>query len=290
MCWNSPFEAAHIQAQEAARSLRNYQQRLELDPQRLAITERRMSEIHAVARKYRAKPDELPNLLNESQARLAALDMSANVAALARQEQAARAQYLELGRRLSDGRRKAAATFGGKVAKALQSLAMADARFEVNLIPLDEGASYGLEKTEFLFASHRSLALGSLDKIASGGELSRVGLAIQVVASKVARVPTLIFDEVDSGIGGGVAEVVGQMLKALGKSHQVMCVTHLPQVAAQGDQHWKVAKEYAKSAVTSRIEVLDKSQRIEELARMLGGVTITAATRKHAAELLGANA
>ncbi|HEX3171110.1 MAG TPA: DNA repair protein RecN, partial [Burkholderiales bacterium] len=127
-----------------------------------------------------------------------------------------------------------------------------------------------------------------LAKVASGGELSRISLAIQTVASEIAQVPTLIFDEVDAGIGGRVAEIVGQMLKKLGKAHQVMCVTHLPQVAASADHQWQVTKAAANGKVTSRVNILGSSERVEEIARMLGGVKITETTRKHAAEMLGA--
>ena len=143
-----------------------------------------------------------------------------------------------------------------------------------------------MEQIDFQVAGHAGMAPGSIDKVASGGELSRIGLALQVVMSKVARVPTLIFDEVDAGIGGGVAEIVGKLLRELGERHQVMCVTHLAQVAAQGQQHWNVTKKTVKSVTTSAIHILDKKNRVEEIARMLGGVQITAATRKHAAEML----
>jgi DNA repair protein RecN (Recombination protein N) len=152
---------------------------------------------------------------------------------------------------------------------------------------LAEGNAHGLEQVEFLVSSHSSLAPKPLAKVASGGELSRISLAIQVVTSKVAAVPTLIFDEVDVGIGGGVAEVVGKMLQGLGGERQVLCITHLPQVAALGHQHWQVSKVTLDGQVVSRIAVLDQPQRIEEVARMLGGVTITGTTRQHAAEMLG---
>jgi DNA repair protein RecN (Recombination protein N) len=188
---------------------------------------------------------------------------------------------------LSAARAKAATELGARVTKLMHSLAMGDGRFEVGLTPLTEAAHHGMEAIEFLISPHRSIEPGPIDKIASGGELSRVGLAIQVVVSKVARVPTLIFDEVDSGIGGGTAEVVGRLLRELGERHQVMCVTHLPQVAACGNRHWRVSKASNRTGVTSQIEILDKAGRVEELARMLGGINITAATRQHAAELLG---
>jgi DNA repair protein RecN (Recombination protein N) len=156
----------------------------------------------------------------------------------------------------------------------------------VDLPARNEPSAHGLEHVVFSVAAHPGVTPGAIDKVASGGELSRIGLALQVAMSKVARVPTLIFDEVDAGIGGGVAEVVGKLLRELGTLHQVMCVTHLPQVAAQGQQHWCVSKSVAKGITSSNVDVLNARGRVEEIARMLGGVKITAATRKHAAELL----
>ena len=169
----------------------------------------------------------------------------------------------------------------------MQTLAMAGGRFEVALEPLNEPAAYGLEQVAFCVASHATMTAQPLGRVASGGELSRLSLAIQSVTTRVAAVPTLVFDEVDAGIGGRVAEIVGRMLKQLGRQHQVMCITHLPQVAASADQQWQVAKTTTKDKVVSRVLVLDSAQRIDEIARMLGGVRITATTRKHAAEMLG---
>jgi len=168
----------------------------------------------------------------------------------------------------------------------LQQLAMAGGVFEIALNPVPEGASYGYENVDFLVAAHTGMSPKPLAKVASGGELSRISLAIQVATIDVAAVPTLIFDEVDVGIGGGVAEIVGGLLKDLGARHQVLCITHLPQVAAQGHQHLRVSKETKSGATLSRIEVLDKSARVEEIARMLGGVEITTKTRAYAAEML----
>jgi DNA repair protein RecN (Recombination protein N) len=169
----------------------------------------------------------------------------------------------------------------------MQTLAMAGGSFEIALTPLAEGNSNGLEQVEFLVSAHKGIAPRPLAKVASGGELSRISLAIQTVASEIAQVPTLIFDEVDAGIGGRVAEIVGQMLKKLGNERQVMCVTHLPQVAASADQQWQVIKTAINGRVASRVTVLGNAERVEEIARMLGGVKITDTTRKHAAEMLG---
>ena len=189
--------------------------------------------------------------------------------------------------KLSKGRAKTAAELGRQVTEAMQQLAMAGGRFEIALTPLAEGAAYGLESVEFLVTANAGQPPRPLAKVASGGELSRIGLAIQVIASQAGQTPTLIFDEVDVGIGGRVAEIVGRMLHDLGRSRQVLCVTHLPQVAACADRQWNIAKEERGGATYSRVTPLDRNARIDELARMLGGVKITETTRKHAAEMLG---
>ncbi len=287
------LEPAEVQLREAAYGLRHYLQRLDLDPGRLSQCEQRLADVHDAARKYRASPEQLPDLLAEKQARLDQLRGAESGGGDAQREQAAQARYLDAAGRLSAARREAALELGEKVSATMQTLAMTGGRFEVALtaIASQEGATgsaHGLEEIEFLVGAHGGLQPKPLAKVASGGELSRISLAIQVIASKVSRVPTLIFDEVDVGIGGGVAEIVGQLLKQLGAERQVLCVTHLPQVAAQGNHHWQVSKSAAGGSVVSRIQVLDQVARIEEIARMLGGVDITETTRKHAAEMLGA--
>ncbi len=281
------LEPAEIQLQEAAYALRHYLQRLDLDPERLRQCEERLSAVHSAARKYRTVPEELPQLLAEWETRLQELGGGGDGEALRQQEEAARSDYLALAQKLSAGRNKAAVEISGKVSAAMQDLAMAGGRFQVELAPLAEGGAFGLEQVEFLVAAHPGLPARPLARVASGGELSRISLAIQVVTSRVSLVPTLVFDEVDVGIGGGVAEIVGQMLKRLGAERQVLCITHLPQVAALGDHHWQVAKISRDGAVVSRISVLEGVARVEEVARMLGGVDITETTRSHAAEMLG---
>ena len=204
-------------------------------------------------------------------------------------EAAALADYSSEAKKLSAARRKAAKQLAEKVTTAMQTLAMTGGVFDVALHALDEPAAHGLENIEFLVSAHKGMTPQPLAKVASGGELSRISLSIQTITSQVAQVPTLIFDEVDAGIGGRVAEIVGKLLKDLGKKHQVMCITHLPQVAACGDQQWQVAKSAGSGnngKVASKVTVLDKTQRVEEIARMLGGVKITDTTRKHAAEML----
>lgn len=281
------LDSAAAQLQEAAYSLRHYAQRLDIDPARLREAEQRIESLHGMARKYRVTPEALPQLLRESEQRLAGLQSMGSAAELQKQEDAAHAVYASKASALSEGRRHGAMELSVRVSEAMQQLAMAGGRFEVALPALEEGDAHGLERVEFLVSAHTSLAAKPLAKVASGGELSRISLAIQVMTSKVAAVPTLIFDEVDVGIGGGVAEVVGKMLRGLGGERQVMCITHLPQVAALADRHWQVAKCTRGGQVLSQITLLEPQQRIEEVARMLGGVEITATTRQHAAEMLG---
>ena len=168
----------------------------------------------------------------------------------------------------------------------MQQLALGGGRFEVGLVPVEAGTAYGLEQVEFRISGLSGSESRPLAKVASGGELSRISLAIQVVTSQAASVPTLIFDEVDVGIGGGVAEVVGRLLRELGAERQVLCVTHLPQVAACANWQWQVIKRSENGMVLSRVVTLDDDARVEELARMLGGVEITAITRQHAREML----
>ena len=280
------LEPAQVQLQEAVYSLRHYQQKLDLDPKRLRDAEQRMDAIHSAARKYRTEPEQLPEMLAKVRARLDELSLAGDAEALQKLEVAAREICVAEAKQLSTGRRKAAKLLAEKVTAAMQTLAMTGGVFDVALNPLDEPAAHGLENIEFLVSAHKGMTPQPMAKVASGGELSRISLAIQTITSQIAQVPTLIFDEVDAGIGGRVAEIVGKLLKDLGNKHQVMCITHLPQVAACGDQQWQVAKNTGNGKVASKVTVLDKTQRVEEIARMLGGVKITETTRKHAAEML----
>jgi DNA repair protein RecN (Recombination protein N) len=281
------LESARIQLQEAAHALRRYGDRLELDPQRLREVESRLEAIHAAARKHRVQPEALPAKLEAAKARLQELGEGGDAEALRKLEEEAHAACLAEARKLSSARKKAARKLSDHVTETMQQLAMQGGAFEITLAAAPEVSAHGLESVEFLVAAHKGMAPQALAKVASGGELSRLSLAVQTVASQVAQVPTLIFDEVDAGIGGRVAEIVGKMLKQLGGRHQVMCITHLPQVAASADHQWQVTKSAANGKVLSKVAVLDKEQRVEEIARMLGGVKITETTRKHAAEMLG---
>jgi DNA repair protein RecN (Recombination protein N) len=279
--------SAQAQAQEAVYMLRDYQQRLDIDPKRFREMEQRLEAVHASARKFRVAPELLPDLLARTRERLAELGGSLDLDVVRQREAEAHDAYHEVAKKLSAGRKKGAKKLAEKVTAAMQTLAMAGGSFEIGLKPQVDGSVNGLEQIEFLVSAHKGVEPRPLAKVASGGELSRISLAIQTVSSEVAQVPTLIFDEVDAGIGGRVAEIVGQMLKKLGGRHQVMCVTHLPQVAASADQQWQVSKAAAGGKVASRVAILSSAERIEEIARMLGGVKITETTRKHAAEMLG---
>jgi DNA repair protein RecN (Recombination protein N) len=279
-------EPARIQLQEAVYALNNYLDKVELDPQRLQTVEARLEAIHSSARKFRVTPEQLPDEHAALSEQLRQLADASDIEGLRRQEETARAAYMEAAGKLSRTRAQAAELLGSQVTAAMQELSMGGGRFVVALNPGEPGA-HGLEHVEFLVAGHAGVAPRPLAKVASGGELARISLAISVITSHATTTPTLIFDEVDSGIGGGVAEVVGRLLKRLGQERQVLCVTHLPQVASQANQHFQVAKGTSESGNTvSRIDVLDKKARVEEVARMLGGIEITETTRKHARELL----
>jgi DNA repair protein RecN (Recombination protein N) len=279
------LDTAAIQTDEALHALRRYRDRLDLDPERLAAVERRIAAVMDVARKHKTAPEKLPALAAEWQGRLDTLEASADPARLAAAEEAARQAFDAAAARLTEVRRTAAAALSSSITETMQSLAMVGGRFEAALID-SEASVHGRETVEFQVAVNPGQSLRALAKVASGGELSRIGLAIQVMSSRDSATPTLIFDEVDVGIGGRVAEIVGQLLHRLGQDRQVLCVTHLPQVAARADWQWRIAKETRDGQALSAVAPLDGPARVEEIARMLGGVDITDATRRHAAEML----
>ena len=280
------LESAQIQLDEAIHGLNRYLQKIDLDPARLEQVEERMQALHSTSKKYRTEVEALPTLLLETTERLEALIASQNMDALREKVKQEEAAYLKLAKQLSQKRSKAATDLGQLVTDAMQNLSMAGGRLEIALSPLQEGGSHGLEQIEFLVAGHVGSTPRSLAKVASGGELARISLAISVITSKASFTPTLIFDEVDAGIGGAVAETVGKLLHQLGQSHQILCVTHLPQVAAQGNHHLKVSKSQSGDKTVSQVQPLGRTERVEEVARMLGGATITDTTRRHARELL----
>lgn len=291
----SALEPAEIQISEAVHTLNHYAQRLELDPARLAQIEARLNALHSSARKFHVAPETLPAEHAARRARLKEFDATTDLERLQAEAASAQANYEKRARQLSKARAQAAQALSTAVTATMQDLAMAGGRFEVALVPLTQtaeetqplGRAHGFEHIEFRVASHPSVPLRPLAKVASGGELARISLALSVITSTANPTPTLIFDEVDSGIGGAVAEVVGRLLHQLGQQRQVLCVTHLPQVAARGDVHLRVTKQTTSAQqVVSLVTSLDPAGRVEEIARMLGGIEITPTTRQHAQEML----
>ncbi len=280
------LDGAEAQMQEAVHGLRRYRDRVDLDPARLQAVERRMDAIHGAARKLRTTPDEMPALRARLAARAEELATLGDEVVLAEREAEAGRAYRAAAAVLGAARRKAAQKLSREVSAAMADLALGIGRFEVSLVAIEGGSLHGDERVEFLIATNAGSPARPLARVASGGELSRVSLAIQVITSRRSAVPTLIFDEVDSGIGGAVAEQVGRKLRALGAERQVLCVTHLPQVASQAAHQWTVAKSVERGVTRSSVRVLDAPARIEEIARMLGGASITETTRRHAAEML----
>jgi DNA repair protein RecN (Recombination protein N) len=246
----------------------------------------RIEALHAAARRQRARPEELPQRFAELSRRLGELELAVDAEALQREVAAARKTYDSLAKKLSAQRLQGAEKLSDAVSAAMQQLAMAGGRFQVSLKELAEPGAAGAEEIDFEVSSHPSLPPRPLARVASGGELSRVSLAIQLVAADATPVATLVFDEIDAGIGGAVAEAIGRALRKLGKARQVLCVTHLPQVAASGDAQWSVSKSQSARKLHVSVEKLNREARIAELARMLGGAEKTA--RRHAAELLDA--
>jgi len=283
------LNSAVISLEEANSELRHYQDAVEADPSQLQELEQRLADIHDLARKHHCQAEQLPELLDTLQQELTAIE-AADVKYGSLEGEIAKAaqHYTQSAEKLNAARQKAATKLETIVTDNLQKLSMAGSRLKIALTPLANGefSAHGLERIEFLVSTNAGQPAQPLGKIASGGELSRISLAIQVITSASHGVLTIIFDEVDVGIGGGTAEIVGQMLRQLGGHSQVLCVTHQPQVASQGHQHLQVRKQSTKERTTTTITPLDRAQRIEEIARMLGGVKITEQTRAHAQEML----
>ena len=280
------LDAAQIQLDEAVSGLTRYLDKTDLDASRLAEVDARLSALHAAARKLKTTPEALAELWHSSKEKLQALSAASDLDTLRARETSTQDAYQRAAQDLSKKRAKAGRQMSAEVTRAMQDLSMAGGRFEVQLAASD-GTASGIDKVEFLVAGHPGVSPKPLARVASGGELARISLAVSVIAAAATPVATLIFDEVDSGIGGAVADTVGRLLKQLGQSRQVLAVTHLPQVAAHGDQHYRVTKEDSVDGrPVSRMIPLDRKTRIEELARMLGGQQITDTTRKHARELL----
>lgn len=280
---------AQIQIQEAATLLRDYADSVELDPERLRWVESRIADIRHVARKYRCQPDGLPARLQAIQAELAELDgAEGNLEVVEQQLQQAAEAYRQSAQQLSAVRLAAAQQLAAGVTAAMQELGMQGGQFAIAVQPQPDGTwqASGWDNIEFMVSANPGQPLKPLTKVASGGELSRISLAIQMMAAQKVTLPALIFDEVDTGIGGGIAEVVGRQLRALGENRQVLCVTHLPQVAARAHHHYKVSKVKGQDSTHTGIALLTPQQRVEEVARMVGGMEITPATLALAAELL----
>jgi DNA repair protein RecN (Recombination protein N) len=274
------------QMEDAAHSLHTYLRKTELDPQRLAQLDERMSLWMSLARRYRRGPAELPALLASWKEELATLDAAADLAALEAAEKKAQDAFLAAARTVSKARAKAAPQLAKAVTAAMQGLGMQGGRFEVQLQALAEPQQSGLEEVAFLVAGHAGSTPRPVGKVASGGELSRIALAIAVTTSRLGTAQTLIFDEVDSGVGGAVAETVGRLMKQLGRDRQVLAVTHLPQVAACADHHLVVAKQSDAKGPSSTVTGVLGEHRVAEIARMLGGERLSGTTLAHAKEML----
>jgi DNA repair protein RecN (Recombination protein N) len=279
--------SAQAQAEDVAHSLHTYLRKTDLDPGQLAQLDERMGLWLSLARRYKKTPDELPLSLQAWRKELAQLDASADLDALQKAEQAAHKACLQAAKAVSQQRQKAAKPLAQAVSSAMQQLGMQGGRFEVQLQTLDEPAQHGLEEVSFLVAGHEGSTPRPVGKVASGGELSRIALAIAVTTSELGEAGTLIFDEVDSGVGGAVAETVGRLMKQLGQHRQVLAVTHLPQVAACADHHLLVSKAAAQGQVSSQVRPVSGEERVIEIARMLGGEKLSATTLAHAREMLG---
>ncbi|HEV2321974.1 MAG TPA: DNA repair protein RecN [Gammaproteobacteria bacterium] len=280
---------AQVQLAEAADGLRDYLADMDLDPKRLEWLENRLAAIHDVARKHRIEPEALLPHLEALQTELKQLENSEiTLQELEAELAKLKAAYKKAAEELHARREKTAADLGKKVTAAMQELGMAGGKFEIAVTVPDAErfTAKGVDQVEFTVTANKGQPLRPLAKVASGGELSRISLAIQVIAAQAAAIPSMVFDEVDAGIGGGTAEIVGRRLRDLAAKRQVLCVTHLPQVASQGHQHFRVLKETKGNSTLTRIESLDKKNQVEELARMLGGVEITETTRKHAREMI----
>ncbi|MES1979827.1 MAG: DNA repair protein RecN [Pseudomonadota bacterium] len=279
--------SALAQTEDVVHSLHGYARHAELEPHRLGELDERLALWVSLARRYKRMPAELPELLAAWRSELQKLDAAADLAKLEQNEQQAQRLYQDEAKKVSAARSKAAPSLAKAITQAMQGLGMQGGKFEVALTKLEQPAQYGLEQAEFLVAGHSGTTPRPVGKVASGGELSRVALAIAVTTSQLGEAQTLIFDEVDSGVGGAVAETVGRLMKQLGKDRQVMAVTHLPQVAACADQHLVVAKQTEKGKTMSTVAAVNGEERVAEVARMLGGERLSGTTLAHAKEMLG---
>lgn len=279
------LESVEAELGEVSAYLREASASVETDENLLVQQGQRMQELMSMARKYRLEPPQLPEELARVESALNELEAAADIEALRARVAERENEYMQVAQQLSARRHQAAAKLAKQTTVHMQNLAMQGARFHIELLSASPSL-HGLEQVQYQVAANQGTPLRAMSKVASGGELARISLALQMVTSQYNEVPTLIFDEVDTGIGGAVADVVGHALRSLGQNRQILAVTHLPQVAACGQQHWQVRKHSIKGQTVSEIKVLIADSRIDEIARMLGGETITDTTRNHAREML----
>jgi DNA repair protein RecN (Recombination protein N) len=284
------LQGAQAQLQDAAHTLSSYLNHTDVEPERLQEVDERMSAWMSLARRYRRPPADLAALLAEWKRELSALDAAADLDALEAAVRDAKAAFDAQARKVSAARKQAAPKLAASVTQAMQQLGMAGGRFEVALQTQDAPQSFDLESAEFLVAGHEGSTPRPLAKVASGGELSRIALAIAVTTSQLGEAGTLIFDEIDAGVGGAVAETVGRLMKQLGRDRQVMAVTHLPQVAACADHHFVVSKAAREGSTRSDISGVSGEARVAEIARMLGGERLSGTSLAHAQEMLAVGA
>lgn len=283
------LKSAAVQIEEANNDLSNYLEKLELNPERLQFVEQRLSAIYEMARKHRVAPTEL--LTHHHQLREALHHLNngdSHLSALEQEIEKLSKDYQQAALELSDSRQKAAQRLEPFIQKSMHELGMPGGKFSIQFEALTECSINGSERVEFYVITNPGQGLQPLSKVASGGELSRISLAIHVLTAANEAVPTLIFDEVDVGIGGSTAEIVGRLLRTLSESAQIFCVTHLPQVAALGHHHFQISKTLHENSTQTHARLLDKKTRIEEIARMLGGIKITKQTLAHAKEMIEA--
>ncbi|MBY0466605.1 MAG: DNA repair protein RecN [Burkholderiales bacterium] len=284
--WGQMLEQASVLMEDTAHDLHSYIRRLEADPTRLLELDQRLGSWLALAKRHQCEPAELPALMLAYRQQLADLQANTDLTTLTQRVHHCEAAFIAKSKEISDLRHIARVKLATEITARMQQLGMTGGQFEVQLNALDSPQSFGLESIEFLVAGHAGVAPRPVAKVASGGELSRISLAIAVTTSQLGGCPTLIFDEVDSGVGGAVAHTVGQLMAQLGNARQVLAVTHLPQVAARAHHHLKVSKADKGDGVTSDVTTLQLADRVHEIARMLGGATITETTLAHAQEML----
>ncbi|MDE0513222.1 MAG: DNA repair protein RecN [Gammaproteobacteria bacterium] len=286
---NALLENASLHIAEAADELRSYLGRLDQDPERLQQVEQRLERLHDMARKHRVQPQQLYAHQQSITQQLAGMEHDqARLAQLEQEQQQALEEYRSDADELGERRRRCAALMAEEICTRIRTLGMPDGAFQINVTPGPDLKPHrnGNNQVEFLVSANPGQALLPLRKVASGGELSRISLAVQVSANRDSSAPTMIFDEVDAGIAGGIAEIVGGLLHRLSEHRQILCVTHLPQVASQGDNHFRVTKTSDRKTTETRVDVLNDEERVEEIARMLGGVRISQQSRDHAREML----